>query len=74
MCLRTISRDVSANNMKKTGLNECVYKFFVNYGAFGTSDFVDVRKYLMKKYKKLFRLIKKIFIRLLASVGVFISL
>ena len=27
LCLRNISGDFSANNMKKTGLNRCVYSF-----------------------------------------------
>ena len=31
LCSGNISGDFSANNMKKTGLNECVYNFSVDY-------------------------------------------
>ena len=53
MCLGNISGGVSANNMKtkkKTGLNERVYNFSVDYGAFETSKIIDIHKYLMKKH------------------------
>ena len=36
--------------MKKTGLNGCVYDFSVDYGAFDTSNIIDIHKYLMKKH------------------------
>ena len=35
---------------KKTGLNGCVYNFFVDYRAFDTSNIIDINKYLMKKH------------------------
>ena len=41
--------DFSANIMKKTGLNGCVYNFSVDYKTFDTSDIIDIHKYLMKK-------------------------
>ena len=50
MCLGNISGDFSANNMKKTGLNGCVYDFSVDYRAFDTSNIIDIHKYLMKKH------------------------
>ena len=50
LCLGNISRDFSANNMKKTGLNGCVYDFSVNYKTFDTTDIIDIHKYLMKKH------------------------
>ena len=50
LCLGNTSGDISANNMKKAGLNECVYVFSVNYRAFDTSYIIDIHKYLMKKY------------------------
>ena len=28
LCLGNVSEDLSANNMKKTGLNRCIYNFF----------------------------------------------
>ena len=42
--------DFSANIMKKTGLNGCVYNFSVDYKTFDTSDKIDIHKYLMKKH------------------------
>ena len=37
------------NNMKKTGFNEYVYDFSVDYDATDVDDIVDIHKYLMKK-------------------------
>ena len=56
--------------MKKTGLNECVYDFAVDYRAFDTSNIIDIHKYLTKKtwYKIMFGLIKKMFISLLTGL------
>ena len=55
MFLGNISEDFSANKMKKTGLNGCVYDFSVDYKISDTSDIINVHKYLIKKYKiKLF--------------------
>ena len=48
LCLGNISGDLSANNMKKIGLNEYVYHFPVDYRAFNTSN-INIHKYLMKK-------------------------
>ena len=36
--------------MSKTGLNGCVYDFFVDYKAFDTSSIMDIHKYFMKKH------------------------
>ena len=36
--------------MIKTGLNESVYDFSVDYRAFDISNIVDIHKYLMKKH------------------------
>ena len=44
------SKQSSANNMKKTRLNGCVYNFSVDYKTFDTSDITDIHKYLMKKH------------------------
>ena len=49
MCLGNISRDFSANNMKKTILNGCLYDFSVDYKAFDMSNIIDIHKYLIKK-------------------------
>ena len=48
-CLRNISTDWSADNMKKTGFNGYVYNFSVDYDAIALDESVDIRKYLMKK-------------------------
>ena len=39
--LGNISKYFSANNMKKTGLNGCVYNFSVDYRPFDTSNIFD---------------------------------
>ena len=36
-------------NMKKTGLQGCIYDFSVDYDAITISDILDIHKYLMKK-------------------------
>ena len=38
LCLGNISKDWSTDNMKKTGLNEYVHKFNVDYNDFGVVD------------------------------------
>ena len=50
LCLGNISGAFSANNMKKTGLNGCVYDFSVDFRDFDTSNITDKQKYLMKKH------------------------
>ena len=35
--------------MKKTGLNEYVYNFSVDYNVIAVDDILDIQKYLMKK-------------------------
>ena len=50
MCLANVSGHFSANNMKKTGLNECAFDFSVDYRAFDTSNIIDIHKYLMDKH------------------------
>ena len=49
LCLGNISGDFSANKMKTTRLNGCVYNFS-DYRAFDTSNIIDINKYLMKKH------------------------
>ena len=36
--------------MKKTGLNEYVYDFSVDYNTIAVNDTLDIHKYLMKKH------------------------
>ena len=49
LCLGNISKDWSADNMKKTGFNGYVYDFSVDYDATDVDDIKDIHKYLMKK-------------------------
>ena len=49
MCLRNISGDFSANNLKKVGLNGKVHRVSVGYNVIDTSNIIDIPKYLMKK-------------------------
>ena len=49
LCLGNISKDLSVDNMKKTGFNGCIYDFSVDYDATDVDDIVDIHNYLMKK-------------------------
>ena len=51
LCLENISKDVTVDNIKKTGLNGYVYDFSVDYDAIAVDDILDIHKYLMKKNK-----------------------
>ena len=47
--LGSISKDWSADNMKKTGFNGYAYDFSSDYDAIAFDDIKDIHKYLMKK-------------------------
>ena len=49
LCSVNISKDVSEDNMKKTGLNGYVYDFSVDYDTIAVDDILNIYKYLMKK-------------------------
>ena len=49
LCLGNISKDISVDNMKKTGLNGHLYDFSVDYNAIAAAYMLDFYKYLMKK-------------------------
>ena len=49
LCLGNISKDYSVDNMKKTGLNEYVYDFSVDYDAIAFDQILKIHKYLMEK-------------------------
>ena len=51
LCLGNISKDWSADNMKKTRFNGYVYDFSVDYDSTNVDDINDIHKYLMKKNK-----------------------
>ena len=47
--LGNISKDWTADNMKKTGLTGYIYDFSVDYDAIAVSDILDIHKYLIEK-------------------------
>ena len=47
--LRNVSKDFSASNMKRTGLNGYVYDFSTDYSPFGVDNIKYIHKYLMKE-------------------------
>ena len=49
LCLGNISKDVSVDNIKKTGLNGYIYDFTVDYDAIAVDNILDMCKYLMEK-------------------------
>ena len=49
LCLGNISKDWSADNMKKTGLNCYVYDFSFDYDTIPVDYILDIHNYLMKK-------------------------
>ena len=49
LCLGSISKDWTNDDMKKTGFNGYIYDFSTDYKAIASSDIVDIHKYLMKK-------------------------
>ena len=49
LCLGNVSKDFSGSNMKKTGLNGCIYDFSVDYDSIDVDDIKNIHKHLMKK-------------------------
>ena len=49
LCLGNVWKDFSASNMKKTGFNDYIYDFSVDYDAINVDDILDIHKYLMEK-------------------------
>ena len=47
LLLGNISKDFTANNTKKTGLNGYVFDFSVNYNAIAVDNILDIHKYLI---------------------------
>ena len=52
LCLESIPKDFSVDNMKITGLNGCVCDFSVGYDAMAVDDIIHIHKYLMKKHDR----------------------
>ena len=49
LCLGNISKDWSADSMKKTGFNGYVYDFNVDYNATDVNNILGIHKCLIKK-------------------------
>ena len=49
LCLGNISKDWSAENMKKIGLTGYVYDFSADYDSTDVDDIKSIHKYLMKR-------------------------
>ena len=43
-----ISKDFTINNMKTTGLKECVNVFYVDFNPIDTNNILDIHRYLLK--------------------------
>ena len=48
-CLGIISKDLSVDNIKKTGFNDHVHDFSVDYDEPAVDDILGIQKYLMRK-------------------------
>ena len=49
LCLGNVSKDFSASNIKKTGFNDYIYDFIVDYNSIDANNIKNIHKYLMKK-------------------------
>ena len=49
LCLGNISKDWSADNMKRTRFTRYVYDFSADYDPIDVDDIKDIHKYLMEK-------------------------
>ena len=49
LCIGNISKDFSADNMKKMGLNGYDYDFSVDYDAIAVDEILYIHNYLIKK-------------------------
>ena len=49
LCLGSISKDWTVDNMRKTGLNGYVYDFIADYDVIAVDDVLGIHNYLMKK-------------------------
>ena len=65
LCLRNVSKDFSARNMKKTGFNGHIYDFSIDYDGIDVDNVLDIHESLMKKNDivyKMFEFVKQIFV------------
>ena len=49
LCLGNISKDITINNMKKTGLKGSINFFPVDFSPIDTNDILDIHRYLMRR-------------------------
>ena len=49
LCLGNASKDFSADNIKKIGLDRYVYDFSVDYDSIDVNDILNIHKYLLVK-------------------------
>ena len=49
LCFENVSKDWSADNMKRTGFNGYVHDFSVDYNATSVDDIKNIHRYLMKR-------------------------
>ena len=49
LCPGNVSEDFWVNNVEKSGLNEYVYNFSVNYDSIDVDDILDIHKYVLVK-------------------------
>ena len=49
LSLGSISKDLSVDNLRRSGLNGYVYDFSVHYDAIEVDDILGIHNYLMKK-------------------------
>ena len=49
LCLGNVSKDFSPSNMKKTGFNDYIYGFSVDYNSIDVNRIKNIHKCLMKK-------------------------
>ena len=49
LCLGSISKDFTINNMTKTGLKGVVKLFSVDFNPIDTKDILNIHRYLMKR-------------------------
>ena len=49
LCLGNIPKDLTVDNMKKTGLNGYVNGLLADFNNIDPGDIADIHKYLMKK-------------------------
>ena len=58
--LSNLSKNITADSMKETGLNWYVYKFSVGYNTTDVSGIANIHKYLMKNIKYCLSLLNKV--------------